>query len=80
MGVVLFSKPGCQPCKATKRKLDAKGVDYKEFDISVDMEARDKVISLGFKQAPVVVTESDAWSGFNPGKIDALIAEISLTK
>lgn len=69
MGVVLFTKPGCQPCKATKRVLDAKGIAFQEFDISVDTEARDKVISMGFKSAPVVVTEDDAWSGFNPGKL-----------
>lgn len=74
MGVVLFTKPGCQPCKATKRVLDAKGIVFEEFDISTNAEARDKVISMGFKSAPVVMTETDAWSGFNPGKL----AEISV--
>lgn len=69
MGVVLFTKPGCQPCKATKRVLDAKGISFEEFDISTNAEARDKVISMGFKSAPVVMTETDAWSGFNPGKL-----------
>lgn len=72
MAVVLFTKPGCQPCKATKRVLDSKGIAFEEFDISVDPEARDKVISMGFKSAPVVVTEDDAWSGFNPKKLSEI--------
>lgn len=70
--VQLFTKPGCQPCKATKRVLNAKGVDFEEIDISTDPAAREKIISMGFMQAPVVVTDNDAWSGFIPAKLEAL--------
>jgi glutaredoxin-like protein NrdH len=41
-------------------------------DITLDPEARDYVMALGYLQAPVVVTESDHWSGFRPDRIKAL--------
>lgn len=70
--VHLYSKPGCQPCKATKRVLDSKGVSYQEYDISTDPAAREKVVSMGFMSAPVVITDNDSWSGFIPAKLEAL--------
>jgi hypothetical protein len=29
---------------------------------------------MGFKSAPVVITDSDSWAGFQPDKINALAA------
>lgn len=76
--VVLYSKPVCQPCKATKRALDSKGIEYTEIDITTNPEAREHIMSLGYKQAPVVVTETESWSGFKPGKIVELAALTAL--
>ena len=41
-------------------------------DISLDSEARDYVMALGYLQAPVVVAGNDHWSGFRPDRIKAL--------
>jgi len=41
-------------------------------DISQDDAARDYVMALGYLQAPVVVAGDDHWSGFRPGRIEAL--------
>ena len=41
--------------------------------------ALERVRGLGFMQAPVVVTETDSWSGFRPDKINAL-AEAAATQ
>ena len=35
-------------------------------------QAREYVMSLGYLQAPVVVTDTDHWSGFRPDRIKAL--------
>lgn len=70
--VQLFTKPNCQPCKATKRVLNSKGVPYEEIDISTNEAAREKIKGLGFMQAPVIITDDDSWSGFNPAKLGAL--------
>ena len=40
--------------------------------MSQDPDALEHVKSLGFVQAPVVVTDTDSWSGFRPDKIKGI--------
>jgi glutaredoxin-like protein NrdH len=75
MGVTVYTKPSCVQCDATKRSLDKLGISYDTVDISVDTDAFDKIISMGFKAAPVVITDTDAWAGFQPAKINQLAEE-----
>lgn len=70
--ITLFTKPSCVQCTATYRALDAKGIDYDVVDLSEDAAALEQVKSLGYLQAPVVITDEDHWSGFRPDKIDEL--------
>lgn len=72
MTVTVYTKPACVQCNATYRALDKKGIAYKTVDMSQDPEALEQVRALGFMQAPVVMTESDSWSGFRPDKIEQL--------
>jgi glutaredoxin-like protein NrdH len=73
MAITVYSKPSCVQCNATYRALDKKGLEYDIFDVTVDEKALDAVKSLGYLQAPVVITDDDHWSGFRPDKI-ALLA------
>ena len=43
-------------------------------DITEDATARDYVMSLGYLQAPVVVTGDTHFSGFRPDRLKALAA------
>lgn len=70
--VTLYSKPGCVQCTATVRHLDREGISYRYFDVTTDDEALETVTKLGYKQAPVVVTDTDHWSGYRPDKIATL--------
>lgn len=72
MTVTVYTKPNCVQCDATKRTMDKLGIKYATVDITVDTEAYDMIISKGFQAAPVVITDDDAWSGFNPDKISGL--------
>lgn len=72
MAVTVYTKPNCVQCDATKRTMDKLGIKYSTVDITVDTEAYDMIISKGFQAAPVVITDDDAWSGFNPDKISGL--------
>ena len=72
MTVTVYTKPSCVQCDATKRTMDKLGIKYDTVDITVDTEAFDKIIALGFKAAPVVITDTDSWSGFNPAKISEI--------
>lgn len=72
MAVTVYTKPNCVQCDATKRTMDKLGIKYSTVDITEDKAAYDMIISKGFQAAPVVITEDDAWSGFNPDKIGGL--------
>ncbi|KTT37502.1 glutaredoxin-like protein NrdH [Curtobacterium sp. MCJR17_055] len=77
MAVTVYTKPSCVQCTATYRALDNKGIQYEVHDVSTDEAALEHVKSLGYMQAPVVVTDDDHWSGFRPDKIATLSAELA---
>lgn len=72
MTVTVYTKPACVQCNATYRALDKKGIAYQSVDISEDPVALERVRSMGYMQAPVVITDNDHWSGFRPDKISAI--------
>ncbi len=77
MAVTVYTKPSCVQCTATYRALGNKGIQYEVHDVSTDEAALEHVKSLGYLQAPVVVTDDDHWSGFRPDKIATLSAELA---
>jgi len=70
--IKLLSKSGCVQCDATVRALDAKGIEFVKIDLGEDAAALVEAKSLGYMQAPVVITDEEHWSGFRPDKIDEL--------
>lgn len=72
MTITVYTKPNCVQCNATYRALESQGVDYEVVDISENGEALLTIKSMGYLQAPVVITDNDHWSGFRPDKISAL--------
>lgn len=71
----VYTLPACVQCDMTKRYLDRAGVDYDTVDISQNPEAYDKIVQLGFSAAPVVISGDNAWSGFQPDRLDSLVAQ-----
>jgi glutaredoxin-like protein NrdH len=69
---IVYTKPNCVQCDATKRWLDNHGIEYSTVDIEQDQEAFDKIVALGFRAAPVVESDAGSWSGFNPDKLSLL--------
>lgn len=74
MSITVYSKPRCVQCDATYRAFDKLGVDYTKVDVTVDAAALEYIVSLGYQQAPVVVTESGHWSGFRPDRVKEVAA------
>lgn len=76
--ITVYSKPACVQCNATYKRLDKHGLAYQVVDVSVDDQAREYVMSLGYLGAPVVVVDHDHngepehWSGFSDRRIDRL--------
>ena len=70
--VVVYSKPGCGSCIASKRVLDKAGVSYETVDVSVDSAARDMLVEAGFSAMPVVAPTGDVGSWFGGFQLDRL--------
>lgn len=70
--ITVYTKPLCVQCDATKRALDKAGVTYSTVDITENPDALAYIKSLGYAQAPVVITDDAQWSGFRPDRIKAL--------
>lgn len=78
--ITVFTKPACVQCTYTKKKLDALGLSYDTVDVSVDESALEKVKSLGYMTAPVVMVneggeDEQHWGGFQPDKLNALTSQ-----
>lgn len=72
MSVVVYTMPSCVQCDRTKKYMDEREIKYSVVDISKSKEAYELVMSLGYKQAPVVTAGNMHWSGFRPDKIDII--------
>lgn len=71
----VYTKPNCVQCNMTKRHMDKIGVKYTTVDIMEDPDALNKLVEMGYKSAPVVMTEDgQTWSGFQPDKINELVS------
>lgn len=71
--VILYTKNNCQPCRLTKRLLEAKGITYETRDLDTDDEAVEAVLAMGHQSAPVVVIVGrHSWSGFRPDLINEI--------
>lgn len=71
---LMYSKPRCVQCDATKHALNKTGADYDVVDITEDPDALAHVKSMGYVQAPVVIADGDHWSGFRPDKVKQIAA------
>lgn len=67
--VTVYTKEHCPQCAATKRRLNNAGVEYVEENA---LQNLDKLKSMGFRAAPVVMTEGKSWSGYRPDLLDEL--------
>ena len=51
---LIYTQPRCNYCLMAKRLLDEKGEAYMEIDITEDVDAKNKIRSLGFKTVPQI--------------------------
>lgn len=70
--IIVYSKPNCPQCNATKRAFKNKGVDFTEIDLTKDFVSLDRLTSLGYRSAPIVEDSSNSliWTGFQPDMIE----------
>ena len=71
--VVVYTKNNCQPCTATKRKLNDMNIEFEERNIETTEGAYEEVVNLGYKQVPVVLANGEHWSGFDPVRLTSIV-------
>lgn len=81
--VTLYTKPRCEQCRASKRRLTEAGVEFHTRDLTAPANADflATAIEAGHQSAPIVHYELDdgtggIWSGYRPDLIDALAKRI----
>jgi len=50
--------------------LSRKGIPFTEYNVSIDTEARTRLIELGYRSTPVTIIGEEKIVGYQPPKID----------
>ena len=70
--ITIYSNPNCVQCENTKRYLTLKEIPFESKMIQDSPEIFSLIEEKGYKAAPIVVTETDSWSGYRLEKLSAL--------
>lgn len=73
--IKVYTNDNCQPCRMTKNLLTRLSIPYEEISARKTQGVISYLYDLGFSHFPVVMTETDSWSGYRPDKIKALAAQ-----
>ncbi len=72
--VIVFSTPTCSWCVKVKSYLKAKGVVFKDIDVSKDRRAaQDMINKTGQMGVPVILVNNQPVVGFDKSKLDRLL-------
>ncbi len=72
--VTIYSTPTCVYCKMAKEFFKENKVDYKEFNVATDANAREEMVKKsGQLGVPVVDVDGQIIVGFNKEKLSELL-------
>ena len=74
----VFTNAGCKECKEVKAFLNARGISYREHDISKDTEGKKRYDELGGKTVPFITLGDQKLSGFNRDQLEAMLKTAGL--
>jgi glutaredoxin-like protein NrdH len=73
VSIKIYSSRSCTQCAMTKRLYDRDGVGYETVMIDNNEIAQARLKAAGHQQLPVVVTDTETWTGFQPERVKASI-------
>lgn len=85
MTVTVYTKPDCQPCRATTRFLDERDIPFVEKS-TTDPAYLAEAKALGYMGAPVVVfvpapgESVSHWYGFRPDMLGVVASALGKTE
>jgi glutaredoxin 3 len=72
--VKIYTTPTCHYCHMAKEYFGEHGVEFQEFDVSQDVEARQEMVEVsGQMGVPVIMINGEMVIGFDQGKIEQLL-------
>lgn len=71
--IVIYSTETCPHCQSAKSYLESKGFTYVEKNVQKDKEARQELLSKGYRGVPVLIINDTDVVGFDKEKIDQLL-------
>ena len=82
MKIVLYTKPGCGPCAATRHAMESRGVPFETVNVMDDDAALDAIKGLGYLTVPVVLVQdghaAEHWGGFQLDRIADLAGKLRM--
>lgn len=70
--VTIYGQPSCQRCKLLVKYATKNNIEHEYIDVSVDVEARNFILSLGHTELPVVVkTDGSNFAGYRPHLLES---------
>lgn len=72
MKVTIWVKSACVQCDQTKKQFDKLGIAYEEQSLEDNPLVLEGFKQQGLLAAPIVTTDTKAWSGFRLDKIQSL--------
>lgn len=70
--ITVYSNPNCAQCENTKRYLSNKELAFEAKMIQDSPEVMPIIETNGYRTAPIVVTDTESWSGFRLDKLNQL--------
>lgn len=71
--VIVYSQPGCAPCREMKEFLAKNKVPFIDRDVASDEAALRELINLGYMMTPVAVVDGEVIAGFDRARLESLL-------
>lgn len=72
--IVVYSTPSCPHCSSAKRYFKELGIEFKEYDVSKNQSAAEKMVKkTGQMGVPVIEIGNQIVVGFNRNRIDKML-------
>lgn len=71
--VTIFTSPTCHFCKAAKAYMTENNIEFIERDVTQDAEARQDLLSKGYRGVPIIRVDDQDIVGFDQAKLDELL-------
>ena len=71
--VEIYTSDTCPQCIMAKEYLKNRNVEYKEYNISKNSEARKELIRMGYMSVPVLMIDGEHVLGFDLKRMEMLL-------